>query len=600
MFGLEILKSRLKDAPKTSGVYLFKNKKDIPIYIGKAINIKRRLSNYGNLPKLPRRLQKMVSQTVNIDFELTESERNALLLEALLIKKFSPRYNIRLKDDKSFPLIKITNGAFPRLTRFRNDFSNEDKVFGPFTSALKTDKVIKILQKSFKLRSCNDSEFKNRTRPCLLYDLKQCSAPCVSKVDENEYKNQVSDTIKFFQGSQKKIFNKLEKQMVYFSESQNYEKAAELRDSIQSLNYIIREEVKISTQETNFDYIHIDNKKHFSIYIGFIRYGRYLGGNLIYYSDKLEEDIDPTSLIIQFYLKSFRPKKIIISKRIQGYNELKSIMKENYKIDVSLKSNNIVGIQKISNLTAKRNDKEVSLQKQKYVNNQEILNLLKIKFNIKNNVERVEAYDNSFFGNNYAVASYVVFNEEGFSIKDSRTYKFKDYDLKKFGDADLMRKVFKSRFSKDDKILPDVIIIDGAQPYLKICQEAINESGINEDIKLIGVSKGFKRDFRFDRYHLINEKNLSLKDNPQIEGFIQKMRDQAHKLSKKNSMKRMFDSLKTSFLDDIDGIGKIKKMRVINFFGSVQNLKRANRDELTQIKGLNTKNIKAILDKING
>ncbi len=600
MFGLEILKSRLKNAPKTSGVYLFKNKKDIPIYIGKAINIKRRLSNYGNLPKLPRRLQKMVSQTVNIDFELTESERNALLLEALLIKKFSPRYNIRLKDDKSFPLIKITNGAFPRLTRFRNDFSNEDKVFGPFTSALKTDKVIKILQKSFKLRSCNDSEFKNRTRPCLLYDLKQCSAPCVSKVDENEYKNQVSDTIKFFQGSQKKIFNKLEKQMVYFSESQNYEKAAELRDSIQSLNYIIREEVKISTQETNFDYIHIDNKKHFSIYIGFIRYGRYLGGNLIYYSDKFEEDIDPTSLIIQFYLKSFRPKKIIISKKIQGYNELKSIMKENYKIDVSLKSNNIVGIQKISNLTAKRNDKEVSLQKQKFVNNQEILNLLKIKFNIKNNVERVEAYDNSFFGNNYAVASYVVFNEEGFSIKDSRTYKFKDYDLKKFGDADLMRKVFKSRFSKDDKILPDIIIIDGAQPYLKICQEAINESGITENIKLIGVSKGFKRDFRFDRYHLIDEKNLSLKDNPQIEGFIQKMRDQAHKLSKKNSMKRMSDSLKTSFLDDIDGIGKVKKMRVINFFGSVQNLKRANRDELTQIKGLNSKNIKAILDKING
>ena len=600
MFGLEILKSRLKDAPNTSGAYLYKNKKDIPISIGKAINIKRRLSNYGNLPKLPRRLQKMVSQTVNIDFELTESERNALLLEALLIKKFSPRYNIRLKDDKSFPLIKITNGAFPRLTRFRNDFSNEDKVFGPFTSALKTDKVIKILQKSFKLRSCNDSEFKNRTRPCLLYDLKQCSAPCVSKVDENEYKNQVSDTIKFFQGSQKKIFNKLEKQMVFFSESQNYEKAAELRDSIQSLNYIIREEVKISTQETNFDYIHIDNKKHFSIYIGFIRYGRYLGGNLIYYSDKFEEDIDPTSLIIQFYLKSFRPKKIIISKKIQGYSELKSIMKENYKIDVSLKSNNIVGIQKISNLTAKRNDKEVSLQKQKYVNNQEILNLLKIKFNIKNNVERVEAYDNSFFGNNYAVASYVVFNEEGFSIKDSRTYKFKDYDLKKFGDADLMRKVFKSRFSKDDKILPDIIIIDGAQPYLKICQEAINESGINENIKLIGVSKGFKRDFRFDRYHLIDEKNLSLKDNPQIEGFIQKMRDQAHKLSKKNSMKRMSDSLKTSFLDDIDGIGKVKKMRVINFFGSVQNLKRANRDELTQIKGLNSKNIKSILDKING
>ena len=169
MIGLEILKNRIKDAPQSSGVYLFKNKKDNPIYIGKAINIKRRLSNYGNLPKLPRRLQKMVSQTVNIDFELTESERNALLLEALLIKKFSPRYNIRLKDDKSFPLIKITKSDFPRLTRFRNEFSNEDKVFGPFTSALKTDKVIKILQKSFKLRSCSDLEFKNRKRARFLF-----------------------------------------------------------------------------------------------------------------------------------------------------------------------------------------------------------------------------------------------------------------------------------------------------------------------------------------------------------------------------------------------------------------------------------------------
>ncbi len=600
MIGLEILKNRIKDAPQSSGVYLFKNKKDNPIYIGKAINIKRRLSNYGNLPKLPRRLQKMVSQTVNIDFELTESERNALLLEALLIKKFSPRYNIRLKDDKSFPLIKITKGDFPRLTRFRNEFSNEDKVFGPFTSALKTDKVIKILQKSFKLRSCSDLEFKNRKRACLLYDLKQCSAPCVNKVSQNEYKNQVDDTVKFFQGGQKKIFDKLEKQMVYFSESQNYEKAAELRDSIQSLNFIIREEVKISTQDTNYDYIHIDDKKHFSIYIGFIRYGRYLGGNLIYYSEKFEDDIDLTSLIIQFYLKNFRPNKIIISKRINGYNELKSIMRDNYKIDVFLKSSKINGVQKISKLTAKRNDKEVNLQKQKFINNQEILTLMKNRFNINNKIERVEAYDNSFFGNNYAVASYVVFNEEGFSIKDSRTYKFKDYDLKKFGDADLMRKVFKSRFSKDDKILPDLIIIDGGQPYLKICQEIIEESGIIESIKLIGVSKGFKRDFRFDRYHTLSEKNLSLKDSPQIEGFIQKIRDQAHKLSKKNSMKRMSDSLKTSFLDDISGIGKIKKMRVINFFGSVQNLKKANRDELAQIKGLNSKNIKAILDKING
>ena len=600
MIGLEVLKNRIKEAPKTSGVYLFKNKKDIPIYIGKAINIKRRLSNYGNLPKLPRRLQKMVSQTVNIDFELTESERNALLLEALLIKKFSPRYNIRLKDDKSFPLIKITDGQFPRLTRFRNDFHQDDRVFGPFTSALKTDKVIKILQKSFKLRSCSDLEFKNRKRPCLLFDLKQCSAPCVKYVSQKDYEKQVGDTIKFFQGSQKSIFDKLEKQMIFFSKNENYEKAAEVRDSIQSLNYIIREEIKVGNQDANYDYIYINDKGYFSIFIGFIRYGRYLGGNLIYYSEKVEDDIDATSLIIQFYLKSFRPNKIILSKKIIGYLELKSIMNENYKIETSLRNNTIPGIRQISKLTLNKNDKEVLLQKQKYQSSKEILELLKYRFGIGHSIERIEAYDNSFFGNNYAVSSYVVFNEDGFSIKDSRTYKFKDYDLKKFGDADLMRKVFEARFSKDDKVLPDIMIIDGGMPYLKICKEIIEKNGIKEDIFLIGVSKGFKRDFRFDRYHTSKERNISLREVPQIEGFIQKMRDKAHNLSKKNSMKRMSDSLKTSFLDGIAGIGKIKKMRVINFFGNVQNLKQSTRDELIQIKGLNSKNIQDILDKING
>ena len=600
MIGLEVLKNRIKEAPRTSGVYLFKNKKDVPIYIGKAINIKRRLSNYGNLPKLPRRLQKMVSQTVNIDFELTESERNALLLEALLIKKFSPRYNIRLKDDKSFPLIKITDGQFPRLTRFRNDFHQDDRVFGPFTSALKTDKVIKILQKSFKLRSCTDLEFKNRKRPCLLFDLKQCSAPCVKYVSQKDYEKQVSDTINFFQGSQKSIFDKLEKQMIFFSKNENYEKAAEVRDSIQSLNYIIREEIKVGNQDANYDYIYINDKGYFSIFIGFIRYGRYLGGNLIYYSEKVEDDIDATSLIIQFYLKSFRPNKIILSKKIIGYLELKSIMNENYKIETSLRNNSIPGIRQISKLTLNKNDKEVLLQKQKYQSNKEILELLKYRFGISHSIERIEAYDNSFFGNNYAVSSYVVFNEDGFSIKDSRTYKFKDYDLKKFGDADLMRKVFEARFSKDDKVLPDIMIIDGGMPYLKICKEIIEKNGIKEDIFLIGVSKGFKRDFRFDRYHTSKERNISLREVPQIEGFIQKMRDKAHNLSKKNSMKRMSDSLKTSFLDGIAGIGKIKKMRVINFFGNVQNLKQSTRDELIQIKGLNSKNIQDILDKING
>jgi len=211
--------------------------------------------------------------------------------------------------------------------------------------------VIKTLQKSFKLRSCTDIEFKNRKRPCLLFDLKQCSAPCVNKVSKKEYDSQVNDTIKFFQGSQKGIFNKLEKQMLVFSQNKNYEKAAEMRDSLQSLNYIIREEIKVSSQDTNYDYIYINHKDYLSIFIGFVRYGRYLGGNLIYFSEKIEDDLDISSLLIQFYIKSFRPKKIILSKKINGYDQLKSIMKDNYQIEIFLKNNSLPGIRQISNLT---------------------------------------------------------------------------------------------------------------------------------------------------------------------------------------------------------------------------------------------------------
>ena len=339
MEGLEVLKIKIKEAPITSGVYLFKNKKDQPIYIGKAINIKRRLGNYGQVNKLPRRLQQMVFQTNSIEFELTETERNALLLEALLIKKFAPRYNIRLKDDKSFPLIKISSDEYPRISKFRNEYNKNDLVFGPFTSALKTDKVLKILQKIFKLRSCTNQEFKNRSRPCLLYDIKQCSAPCVGKVSLSEYGKQVSKTISFFKGNQNNITNDLEKEMLIASKLLKYERASEIRDSIQSLNFIIREEIKVGSQDSNYDFIYINKDKYLSIFISFIRYGRYLGGKMIYISKDKEDEKNISSLLIQFYISGFRPQSLICSGAISNFKDLKIIFKDKLEINLKLKNN---------------------------------------------------------------------------------------------------------------------------------------------------------------------------------------------------------------------------------------------------------------------
>ncbi len=598
MEGLEILKVKIKEAPITSGVYLFKNKKDQPIYIGKAINIKRRLGNYGQIKNLPRRLQQMVFQTNSIEFELTETERNALLLEALLIKKFAPRYNIRLKDDKSFPLIKISSDEYPKISKFRKEYNKNDLVFGPFTSALKTDKVLKILQKIFKLRSCNNREFQNRKRPCLLYDIKQCSAPCVGKVNYDEYNKQVVKTINFFKGNQNSITKDLEKEMLIASKLLNYERASEIRDSIQSLNFIIREEIKISSQNSNYDFIYIQKNKYISIYISFIRYGRYLGGKMIYISKDIENENNISSLLIQFYINGFRPKNIVCSGKISNFQDLKYIFKEKLGINMILKNKNINGINKIEKISKNNLDKEIKRYDQFYDSNNEILQLTQKFFKIQNPIERIEGYDNSFYTNNYAVASYVVFNNEGFSIKDSRTYKFKDFDLKKFGDADLMRKVFYSRFENFNKIIPDIILIDGGRPYIKICNEILKKFNLNDKVFIIAISKGHNRDYRFDKYHTLEESNISLSSQPKIEGFLQKIRDKAHKLSKQNSLKRMSDSIKSSFLDNIKGIGKIKKLRLINYFGSTKELKQTTREELLQIEGVNTSVAKAIIEKI--
>ena len=598
MEGLAILKIKIKGAPKTSGVYLFKNKKDQPIYIGKAINIKRRLANYGQINNLPRRLQQMVFQTNSIEFELTETERNALLLEALLIKKFAPKYNIRLKDDKSFPLIKISSDVYPRISKFRNEYNKDDLVFGPFTSALKTDKVLKILQKIFKLRSCSNQEFKNRSRPCLLYDIKQCSAPCVGKVDLGKYSKQVNGAISFFKGSQNNITKDLEKEMLIASKLLRYERASEIRDSIQSLNFIIREEIKIGSQDSNYDFIYINKDKYISIFISFIRYGRYLGGKMIYISKDLKDEKKISSLLIQFYIKGFRPKKIICSGKVNDFKDLKIIFKEKLEINLILKNKNINGINRIEKISKNNLNKEIKKYDQSYDTNNEILQLTQKFFKIKNTIERIEAYDNSFYTNNYAVASYVVFNNEGFDIKESRTYKFKDFDLKKFGDADLMKKVFLSRFENSNKVIPDIILIDGGRPYLKICNDILKAFNLDDKIFLIAISKGHNRDYKFDKYHTLIETNISLTSQPKIEGFLQKIRDKAHKLSKTNSLKRMSDSIKSGFLDDMKGIGKVKKLRIMNYFGSLKELKQTTKQELLQIDGVNTLLAQTIIDKI--
>ena len=608
--GQEIIKFIAKTLPHQPGVYQMEDEDGKILYIGKAKNLAKRVINYTSLNNLTRRLQRMVSLTKKMNFFVTNTEIEALLLECNLIKRHKPRFNIILRDDKSFPYILINKEhKYPRLQKYRGLKKIKGDYFGPFVSPSVADYTIISLQKAFLLRSCSDGVFNNRSRPCLLFDIKRCSGPCVSYIDESRYKESIDDAKKFLKGNTKKIEKKLNSKMQSASKNKMFEEAARLRDRIKSVNQIQKYQSVYIKEMRNIDIFAIkliDNKS--CIHGKFYRNGSNYGNKSFFPShEDTSEDIEILeSFLYQFYADKDAPPKILINIDNKFFKEVEKILNKKNKLKTKiLKPKSGEKLQHI--LLAEKNALEsIKLKKTSLEAHHSALDSLSRLLDIKHDINRVEIYDNSHtFGKN-SVGVMVVADKEGLSTKHYRKFNIR-YDIndKKISSVDdyyMMKEVLVRRLSKIsqnyESVSPDVIIIDGGRGQYNIVLKVLKKYKL-ENIKLLSVSKGPERNAGREIVHLEN-KNINLNPNDSLLNFIQRLRDEAHRFAITAHRSRRFKSTIKSVFDEIKGIGPKRKKDLLLHFGTIEKIKSASLNELKQIKTIPIKKLEDIYEFFNG
>ena len=592
--GQEIIKYYAKNLPRKPGIYQMENEKGEILYIGKAKNLAKRVINYTSLNNLTRRLQRMVSLTKKINFVVTNTEIEALLLECNLIKKIKPRFNIILRDDKSFPYILINNEYdFPRIQKYRGAKKFKGNYFGPFVSPYIADYTILSLQKIFLLRSCSDSVFNNRKRPCLLYDIKRCSAPCVNFISKEKYKESIFDAKKFLTGGTKRIEKKLNKMMIYASKKQMFEEAAKLRDRIKSINQIQKYQSVYIKDLRNIDiFAFVMQEGKSCIHGKFYRNGSNYGNKSffpIHDQNALKNEI-LESFLYQFYAEKTPPPKILINEDPKYFKNFEKIISEKNNIKIKILQPKTGEKFRHIQLAIKNANENIKIKKASiesfHIALEKIKNLLSLEY-LPN---RIEAYDNSHtFGKN-SVGAMIVLDNEGFSPKNYRKYNIR-YDLgntipEKIDDYYMLKEVLSRRFKKiqdsEKYVLPDLIIVDGGRGQFNIAKEILNKNKL-KSIYLIGVSKGKNRNAGREIIHL-NDKNINLKPNDPLLFFIQRIRDEAHRFAITAHRKRRGIVTKESIFNELPGIGVKRKKLLLKHFGTVEKMKNASIEELKSVK----------------
>ena len=494
--GKEVIKKELPLVPKLPGVYRMLNEKNEILYVGKAKNLPNRLKSYVSEKNHIIRTERMLSQTRKLEITTTSNESEALLLEANLIKKHKPKFNILLRDDKSFPFIFIGNkDKWPQIKRHRGKKTKEGFYFGPFASAGSANWTIKMIQKIFHLRVCDDTVFKNRERPCILYQIKRCSGPCAGYVKKEEYNQTVEDAIEFVSGKSRKIQKNLSNQMEKASEDLDFEKAVILRDRIKALNIIQSSQRINEANLVEADVIagYKESGKT-CIQVFFYRSKQNWGNQAFYPKHDMDDKIEDilSSFLTQFYENKTIPKLIITNVDVNEKNLLEKTFstKENKQILIKkAKAKNEISISKLAEENAKQALKQKLIQSD---TNNNLIDALTKKFKLKNNLELIEVYDNSHIQGSDAIGALICFGNEGFVKKRYRKFNIKDEEIKG-DDYGMMKEVLFRRFSKAVKekagslSLPDLILIDGGKGQYSVSREVLNELGLH-DLPILALS----------------------------------------------------------------------------------------------------------------
>ncbi len=601
-FGLEVLINNIKIAPEKPGVYRMLGESDKVLYVGKAKNIKKRIVSYSHFDKLPVRLQRMVSEIKRMEFIIVENEARALLVENELIKELEPKYNILLKDDKTFPHLMIdVQSEFPALRKYRGKRNDKNKYFGPFASALAVNNVLDILQKAFLLRSCRDAAFRNRQRPCLLYQIKRCSGPCAGKISDEAYRRLVAEAIDFLEGRNSKIQEDLSKKMLAASEAEDYETALVLRNriraltSIQSGNNVEYAEIK------SCDVAAIARKNNLvCIQIFFIRSGQNCG-NASYFPKQTEDASDEEILeafLGSFYTSHIAPEEIIVSHVLENREFLASAI--GTKINTYQKGNKAKLLANVLENAKASLDRKIA-EEASVKNNLEDL----VKwFGLKRIPQRIEIYDNSHNQGSYAVGAMVVATPEGFDRKSYRKFNIRESDVNHRSgssnkivnqdDFAMMKEVLLRRFARmTSENKPDIILLDGGPGQLHAVHEALKDYDLS-DIAVIAISKGPDRNAGKEFYHQLGKESFSLPFQSPVAFYLQNLRDEAHRFAIGTHRKLRAKSVSKSRLDEIEGIGLRRKRDLLNYFGSLEQISQATIKDLLKVNGISKKTAEKI------
>ena len=569
------------------------------LYIGKAKNLKNRVSNYTIITQLPYRLARMVGQVTQVEYIITQSEVEALLLEARMIKEHKPPYNILLKDDKSFPYICIDETHdFPRIYKYRGAKKKNASYFGPYPSALTVKEAIAAIQKAFLLRPCKDSYFKNRSRPCIEYDIKRCSAPCVEYVSKVDYKKLVTQGKDFLSGKSDEIKLSLQAEMQKASDEMEYEKAATFRNRIATL-VKIQSKQHIHTKLEDADVIAIYNSTgKVCIQVFFVRGGKVLG-NAEYFPRHTEEISNAE--ILQFFLISFyqekpMPKNIILSEETAESEDTVAALRELSGINVEISVPKQHG-EKLKLVEMALNNANQSIERKVAEEESSGVILKKIQklFNIKEEIRRIEVFDNShIFGAN-AIGAMIVagFDEENKWVFLKKYYRKFNVDAggKKTGGDDfyMMHQVLTRRYKRmmeENEKFPELILIDGGKGQQSVAFEVFRELGILDKVNFVCIAKGEDRNSGREDFYLQDERVFKLPVNDSALFFLQNLRDEAHRFAITGHRAKRKKSLTTSVLDEIPDIGKVRKKALLNYFGSARNVEDATIEDLCRVEGI--------------
>ena len=568
------------------------NDKNEIIYIGKAKDIKKRVNSYFGKNHASPRTKMMVSNINSIEFTVTNTEAEALILENNLIRNHMPRYNVIFRDDKSYPYLKISGDQYPRISFHRGAQKKDQNYFGPFPNSPAVRDSIKLLQKVFLLRTCENSVFKNRSRPCMEHQIQRCSAPCVNLISEEDYREDIEQAMMFLNGKDTKVINSLSEKMNIFSQNNEFERAAVFRDRIQSLRQVRLKQFVSDFSEDDADIIAIEEKDGvFCVNLVMIRNTKHLGDKS-FFPKGIAENTDNNILeifIAQYYDEKSPPPVVIIEKKVnkdllEKFFELKNYKK--IKIITRLtnekrmwmemaKKNALIAISQKSNETLS------------FKNKIEAFTQL---LNIPSNKNRIECFDVSHMMGEGTVASCVVFDKNGIQKKDYRRYNIKNN--KPGDDYAAMQEVLERRYKKivdTGGIRPDVVLIDGGKGQLGIAVKIMKQLSL-DDIILVGVTKGEKRKSGAETLHIANGDILENIDINNM-GFqlIIQIRDEAHRFAITGHRARRKKARFTSSLEEIEGIGQTKRRNLLVYFGGIQGIKEADVRELLLVEGINVK-----------